>query len=221
MKEWRVCAECWSGRRAKRLSHAQGLRSIGSLWIDGGWTMHYNAKMRGAIMCVVLLCAIAGTVVVAVSNSRCPSAGSECRPDFFDERGVQAGRRVAPVKCWLRLPVGGVIIPLSTFGVNVVMSAGVLLMLIGTLSYVAPRRVHWSAAKSVDQVGARAESFSYSRCSVIVCAFGMSLVLLGAFLQFVLICAQEDGCDDDMVNHVGVDTDSKMIGVHHDKESII
>lgn len=55
----------------------------------------------------------------------------------------------------------------------------------------------------------------------IVYAFGMSLVLLGAFLQFVLICAQEDGCDDDMVNHVGVDTDSKMIGVHHDKESII
>ena len=49
----------------------------------------------------------------------------------------------------------------------------------------------------------------------------MSLVLLGAFLQFVLICAQEDDCDDDMVNHVGVDTDSKMIGVHADKESII
>ena len=69
--------------------------------------MHYNAKMIGAIMCVVLLCAIAGTVVVAVSNSRCPSAGSECRPAFFDERGDQAGRRVAPVKCWLRLPGGG------------------------------------------------------------------------------------------------------------------
>lgn len=30
--------------------------------------MHYNAKMIGAIMCGVLLCAIAGTVVVAGEN---------------------------------------------------------------------------------------------------------------------------------------------------------
>lgn len=167
-------------------------------------------------MCAVLLCAISVMLVMMVANRRGPNAGCKCRSEFFDERGVLEGRRDAPVRCYLLLPIGGFKIPLSMYGISVVMSAGVLLMLIGTLLYVAPKdrdahnRVNGTVAKPVGLISTSAEYFLCKRFAVMVYALGMFFVIFGVVMLIALKSAQGDDGDAVMVSQVGFDSNSEM-----------